>query len=91
MTQYTADQISAMSSAIDQASQAGATPAQIMTALNAYYSAQTSVRGYATLALEVINDTGRGVLANLEVANAVGQVPAMWSLPNYGPTATAAC
>jgi hypothetical protein len=52
MTAYTASQLTAMSNALSQANQTGATPATITAALNTYYSVQTSVRGYATLALE---------------------------------------
>ena len=44
-----------------------------MSAVNEYYTAQTSVMGYAKLAQHVINNTGSGAVANQEVANAVGQ------------------
>jgi hypothetical protein len=77
MSGYTSGQKTAMDNAIAQANSAEAAgnTQGVVSALNAYYSAQTAVRGYAILAMDVLNNTPDtpGVVANQEVRDAVGQ------------------
>ena len=72
---YTNVQLGVMQSALKEARQAqnSGDSAGVLSALASYYSVQTPIRGYAQLAIQVLNDTGLGIVANKEVANAVGQ------------------
>jgi hypothetical protein len=55
-------------------------PKTVLQDLEAYYRAQTPVRGYAELALQVLENKGLGIVANQEVRDAVGK-------DEYGPSA----
>jgi hypothetical protein len=79
---FTTAQLGAMDSAIDQAQVdlAAGNYASVISDLKTYYSVQiyepgteTVMRGYARLALEVLDDTGSGAVADDEVENAVGR------------------
>lgn len=79
---YTISQQTAMQAAITaaQAAQSENNPQGVISALNNYYSVQvykpgtqTVIRGYAIAAIQVLNDTESGVVANNDVKNAVGQ------------------
>lgn len=71
---YTSEQVSPLQSYIDGANaalQAGDTQ-NALNYINLYYSSQTEIRGYATDALEIINNQGVfGATANQELINAV--------------------
>ncbi|HVZ08374.1 beta strand repeat-containing protein [Rhodopila sp.] len=78
---YTSTQITQMQAAIGQANAAAAAGNSqgVISALNTYYSVQqynpgtgALMRGYAGLALQVLNNTGSGVIANQQVKSAVG-------------------
>ena len=79
---YKQSQITTMESAIDQAESdlASQNYSAVISDLTTYYSTQiytpgtqTVMRGYAQLALDVLSNSGLGVVANKDVENAVGQ------------------
>ena len=75
---YTAEQLAAMQSALNHAANEN-DPKTVLQDLEAYYQVQTPVRGYAELALQVLEDKGLGIVANQEVRDAVGK-------DEYGPS-----
>ena len=79
---YKPSQIKTMGSAIDQAESdlKSQNYSAVISDLTTYYSTQiytpgtqTVMRGYVQLALDVLNNSGLGVVANQEVEDAVGQ------------------
>lgn len=62
---YATEQLAAMDSALTDAEN-NKDPATIFQHLESYYQAQTKVRGYAKLALQVLEDNGLGIVANRE-------------------------
>jgi hypothetical protein len=69
---YTAEELAAMQSALNRAANEH-DPKTVLQDLEAYYRAQTPVRGYAELAFQVLEDKGLGIVANQEVRDAVGK------------------
>ena len=75
MPGYTPAQVSALQGYINAAQTALAQGNYngVTAALNSYYGAQTGMRGYAQLALDVVNNTGvDGIAANNDIINAIG-------------------
>ena len=76
MPSYTQSQVSTLQGYINAAQAAlnQGDSAGVISALNSYYDAQTGMRGYATDALQVLNNTGVfGNVANQEITDAMGQ------------------
>jgi hypothetical protein len=69
---YTAEELAAMQSALNRAANEH-DPKTVLQDLEAYYQVQTPVRGYAELALQVLENKGLGIVANQEVRDAVGK------------------
>ena len=69
---YTAEELAAMRAALTLAEK-DHDPTKILQDLDAYYQAQTPVRGYADLALQVLENKDLGIVANQEVRDAVGK------------------
>ncbi len=96
---YTPTQLAQMSSAIAAAKAyyAAGNYSQSNKDLIQYYQAQvtsdpSSNRGYAQAAIDVINDTGGGAVANLNVQNYVGSAyTAIYSILSHNGTWYTSC